>query len=163
MIDDLCGSANTFKIVKSDESEFMQENTKKAYKEQLKSDPRYSDIYNAEIDKSKYEGGSGGTIYWNCSGEIIPTTNGGAINAIIDLAHEMFHAKDANHGMLDDRSENGVERTEWQAVYNENILRRQMNLPLRTHFTVEHDSNGFYLGGTGPSMLREGQPIKPWW
>lgn len=167
LIDDLCNSSNTFKIAKSSESKFERddgrENTLKAYKEQFKTDPMYSDIYNAEQDKSKFEGGSGGTIYWKSSGTIIPTTKGGTVNDIIDLSHEMFHAKDANHGMLDDRIENGIRRDEWQAVYNENILRGQMGLPLHTHYKSRQDDNGLYLGGAGPSMLNEGQPIKPWW
>ena len=163
LIDDLCSPLNTFKVAKSSKSTFEQDNTLKAYKKQFETDPSYIDFYNNMQDKSIFEGGSGGTIYWDNSGTIIPTTNGGKINAIIDLSHELFHAKDANHGMLDDRLENGVTRQEWQAVYNENVIRGQMNLPLRTHYKVECDESGLYLGGTGPSMLNEGQPIKPKW
>ena len=100
---------------------------------------------------------------WSPHGEILPTTEGGAINATVDLAHELFHAMDSNHGTLDDRIENEITRTEWQAVYNENILRMQMGLPLRTHYMTNQDSQGYYLGGTGPLMLEEGRPIKPIW
>lgn len=34
----------------------------------------------------------------------------------------------------DNRSHNGLERSEWQAVYSENISRGQLNWPLRTYY-----------------------------
>lgn len=39
-----------------------------------------------------------------------PTTN---------LAHELFHAQDANLGFLDNRPVNGLGRDEWRASYYE--------------------------------------------
>lgn len=88
-------------------------------------------------------GGSGGTISWNSHGAVLATSIGGSVSKETDLAHEMFHALDANKGLLDDRSENGIKRSEWQAVYRENILREQLNRPLRTHYItkVSHPQN----------------------
>ena len=108
-------------------------------------------------------GGSGGTISWNPEGAVLPTAEGGQVCATTDLAHEMFHALDANRGMMDKRLEKGIERNEWQAVYHENILRKQMNLPLRTHHTTRKSSNGMFVGGGGTKMIKNRHPIKPWW
>lgn len=92
------------------------------------------------------------------------TLNGGTISEETDLAHEMFHALDANRGLLDKRSYNGLERSEWQAVYRENILRGQLNRPLRTYYITTKDPSGNYVGGDGPSMLAgKNIPILPYW
>ena len=163
LIDDLCGSSNSFIIVKSKTSGFNADIFEKAYKIQFLTDPERFYYYNNAEDKSIFDGGSGGTIKWNPSGTKIPTTEGGTINAMIDLAHEMFHAKDANHGRLDDRLEKEIKRNEWQSIYYENILRIQLELPLRTHFFTEEDINGNFIGGSGTYMLDNGLPIKPWW
>jgi hypothetical protein len=48
-------------------------------------------------------GGSGGRIFGHPSGAELPTTNGGQVNPITDLAHEMFHGRDANRGLLIDK------------------------------------------------------------
>lgn len=115
----------------------------------------------AGIDLS---GGSGGVISWNPNGSILATLNGGTISEETDLAHEMFHALDANRGLLDKRSYNGLERSEWQAVYRENILRGQLNRPLRTYYITTKDPSGNYVGGDGPSMLAgKNIPILPYW
>ena len=163
LLDDLCGSSNTFNIVKSSSSKFKEFDRHKAYKIQYEKDPSCKNEYDY-FDKSEFEGGSGGVIYWNNKGGRIPTTDGGVTNPIMDLAHEMFHAMDANRGLMDDRKENNVSRNDWQAVYNENILRHQMGQPLRTHYKEDIRSGiGIYIGGGGPSMLENGKPIAPWW
>ena len=141
----------------------MRSNTLKAYKQQIMTDPEYSKSYEQCTDKSIFDGGSGGTVKWNPLGNILPTTKGGMINAVTDLGHELFHAKDANHGLLDDRKEKEVERSEWQAVYGENMLRKEMNVPLRKYYSVEVDENHLYVGGAGTKMIKRGKPIKPWW
>lgn len=84
-------------------------------------------------------------------------------NQATDLAHEMFHALDANRGLLDHREEKGIPRKDWQAVYRENILRGQMGLPLRTHYRKQMTSNGGFVGGRGERMTSEGKPIKTSW
>ena len=160
LIDDLCNpsNSNVFRIIKSNENRFIEDNSEKAYKVQWQTDPLNNDTYKDAVDKSIYEGGSGGVIRWNPDGTTIPTTAGVKVNAIVDLAHEMFHAKDANHGLLDDREEYGIKRSEWQAVYNENIFRTQMGYPLRIHYVRDEHGNGLVT-----EMLRNGKPIKPWW
>ena len=103
-------------------------------------------------------------ISFNKNGSILATLNGGTISEETDLAHEMFHALDANRGLLDKRSYNGLERSEWQAVYRENILRGQLNRPLRTYYITTKDPSGNYVGGDGPSMLAgKNIPILPYW
>ena len=49
----------------------------------------------------------------------------------------MFHGMDANHGLLDNRLYKGIKKDEWQAVYNENRLRKELGLPLRTYYSIE--------------------------
>jgi len=64
----------------------------------------------------------------------------------------------------DNRSHNGLERSEWQAVYSENISRGQLNRPLRTYYITTKDPSGNYVGGDGPSMLAgKNIPILPYW
>ena len=164
LVDDLAGGTeNSFYIIKSEENKFRAKNLLKAYKQQYLTDPEKTEIYDQCQNKSVFDGGSGGTVQWNPSGTMLPTTNGGKINAITDLAHELFHAKDANHGLLDDRLENDIKRCEWQAVYGENMLRKEMKVPLRQYYKIEVDLNNKYIGGTGTKMLKAGEPIKPWW
>ena len=57
----------------------------------------------------------------------------------------------------------GLKKNEWQAVFNENLLRDQLNLPLRTHYTCGFDESGRFINGVGPEMLSNGQPIFPSW
>ena len=107
-------------------------------------------------------GGSGGTIYWKSSGAMLPTVKGGLVNSPMDLAHEMFHGRDANRGLMDDREYEGIERNDWSAVYSENILRGQLGIQLRTHYKTAIDPSGKYIGGTGARMLTPAnQPYKP--
>ena len=42
----------------------------------------------------------------------------------------------------DNRSHNGLERSEWQAVYSENISRGQLNRPLRTYYITTKAPSG---------------------
>ena len=120
MISELQSSTNNF-IIKKGQSKFTAANNHKAYSNQFMNDPSVAStkevLLKAGIDLS---GGSGGVISWNPNGSILATLNGGTISEETDLAHEMFHALDANRGLLDKRSYNGLERSEWQAVYREN-------------------------------------------
>ena len=164
LIDELGGSENMFTIEEAASSEFKPEDKKRAYLAQLKTDPEHQKSYQGWLDAGyDLNGGSGGTISWNPEGAVLPTAEGGQVCATTDLAHEMFHALDANRGMMDKRLEKGIERNEWQAVYHENILRKQMNLPLRTHHTTRKSSNGMFVGGGGTKMIKNRHPIKPWW
>ena len=164
MISELQSSTNNF-IIKKGQSKFTAANNHKAYSNQFTNDPSVAStkevLLKAGIDLS---GGSGGVISWNPNGSILATLNGGTISEETDLAHEMFHALDANRGLLDKRSYNGLERSEWQAVYRENILRGQLNRPLRTYYITTKDPSGNYVGGDGPSMLAgKNIPILPYW
>ncbi len=79
-------------------------------------------------------------------------------------SHELFHALDANRGLLDERLEQGIKRSEWQAVYRENIHRQQMGLPLRTYYRSQEDQSGKSIQGLPPYMLTPGStPILPFW
>jgi hypothetical protein len=163
MLAELQNSKNNFTLKSYTESskkenEFVSDDVGAAYTEQLLADS------NAEGKERAKPGGSGGTIYWDPYGTPIPTTNGIQSNGVTDLAHELFHALDANRGLLDDRNESGVKRSEWQAVYRENILRIQLGHPLRTHYIKKTDPSGNVLEGTGPRMINSGNaPILPPW
>ena len=164
MLSELQSSSNIFKISKGD-SEFKSSEHDKAFANQFWTDPSAKNTYEA-LTKAGIEisGGSGGSIGWNPSGTTLPTTEGGSTNANIDLAHELFHALDANKGLLDSRKVDGIKRSEWQAVYRENVLRSEMKLPLRTHYIKNIDPMGNFLGGSGPRMLTpSNSPIKPSW
>ena len=168
LINNLVSSKHVFNIHKSNESKFKPDGSKAraAYLIQYMTDPDQEMAYNGLLNKGyELEGGAGGDILWNPLGTILPTTGGELINPITDLAHEMFHAEDADNGLLDERTWNDLERSEWQACYNENLLRLEMNQPLRTHhkkIKVVSGSNSFYVWGK-PYLLKDGKPIKPWW
>ena len=111
--------------------------------------------------------GSGGTIYWNAN-----STNGGldltgntSRPAYLGLGHEMGHASDSNQGLLHFNSDytnvvtgttynsthNGLLKSEWRAVYRENVIRGQAGIPLRTHYGINM-STGVPVG-IGPRLL----------
>ena len=162
MVGELQSSANNFTLVKGD-SKFTASNATKAYANQIQTDPAQAGTFQALQNAGvNLAGGSGGTISWNPSGETLPTLNGSGVNETTDLAHEMFHGLDANRGLLDNRVDQGIKRSEWQAVYRENVLRSQLGSPLRTHYIKTVDANGTFLGGSGTRMLTPAnQPILP--
>ncbi|MDD4727448.1 MAG: M91 family zinc metallopeptidase [Dysgonamonadaceae bacterium] len=164
MVGELQSSANNFTLVKGD-SKFTASNATKAYANQIQTDPAQAGTFQALQNAGvNLAGGSGGTISWNPSGATLPTLNGSGVNGTTDLAHEMFHGLDANRGLLDNRVDQGIERSEWQAVYRENVLRSQLGSPLRTHYIKTVDANGIFLGGSGTRMLTPAnQPILPNW
>jgi hypothetical protein len=160
-IGELHTSSNLFSIQQGKNSTFEASNKVKAAAIQGKTDPELASSYEALMNAGKdMSGGSGGTITWNSLGVLVPTTGGLDKNGITDLAHELFHGLDANRGLLDNRKEQGVSRSEWQAVYRENMLRSQLgNTPLRTYY----HRNQYGLGD-GPRMLdKTNNPIKPYW
>jgi hypothetical protein len=77
----------------------------------------------------------------------------------------MAHASDANKGLLHLNQDytnpttggvyqsnfNGLKKSEWRAVYRENIIRGQLGLPLRTHYG--HDVSTGTPVGIGPSLI----------
>jgi len=164
MVGELQSSANNFTLVKGD-SKFTTSNATKAYANQIQTDPAQAGTFQALQNAGvNLAGGSGGTISWNPSGATLPTLNGSGVNGTTDLAHEMFHGLDANRGLLDNRVDQGIERSEWQAVYRENVLRSQLGSPLRTHYIKTVDANENFLGGSGIRMLTPAnQAILPNW
>ena len=164
LVGELQSSSNNFTLVKGD-SKFAASDPIKAYANQLQTDPSQAGTLQAlQNAGTNLTGGSGGTISWNPSGATLPTLNGSGVNGTTDLAHEMFHGLDANRGMLDSRMDQGIGRSEWQAVYRENVLRSQLGTQLRTHYIKEVDANGNFIGGHGTRMLTPAnQPIRPSW
>lgn len=163
MISELQSSKNTFTIKKGD-SQFNQSNTNKAYANQFTTDPAYTSSFESLTKMGiDFSGGSGGSVKLDFSGGLLSIVNGMQTNATTDLAHEMFHALDSNRGLLDDRKEGGVKRSEWQAVFRENNLRGQLSQPLRNFYQSTVDENGV-KSGAGPSMLNTSNiNVKPVW
>ncbi len=155
MVSELQSSDNNFTIVKAASSGFVADNGVAGHATQLMTDPAQAQSYAAlQSAGISLAGGSGGTINWNPSGTVLPVVGGTARNGITDLAHEMFHGQQANQGMLDGRMYSGVEREEWGAVYQENLVRSQLGMPLRTHYIKSVDSStGSVLGGYGSRMI----------
>lgn len=161
LINELQGSKNNFNIVKG-KNEFTQDNTYTAYADLFKSSGKTYEMLKSI--GTNFSGGSGGTISWNPRGKKIPLVGGPQSNSAMDLAHEMFHALDANNGQMNDEKFKGIYKNEWQAVYRENLLRKQLNQPLRTHYITVETYVGEVLGGKGPRMLTpSNQIIKPKW
>ena len=153
VIDTLQNAKYGYKIQKGEKSSFSKQNVQAAC--------YYA--YPKEVQDHLNQIGSGGTIFWNEEGALLPTENGGQINSTSDLFHEMSHAFDAFHGMLDNTKFEELKKEEWQAVYRENLFRHEFKLPLRTHYYPVINIVGKFIGGTGPYMLKEGKPLKPSW
>ena len=135
----------------------------------IRSQPPDKESYN---DPSK--GGSGGIIHFNPKDGYAWEQNGVGgelrVNRVnIRLGHELFHGLDANRGYLSyDKAEGGYAKAEWQGVYRENLMRSQMNLPLRTRYGnvtgIDSDRGTVQYIPSGPLMLNiDGTPIKPTW
>ena len=170
MINELSNSSNNFSIkhakynpnTKGD-NEFIADNHFKAFGNQFLTDPAaQSQTSMIKLKGENFLGGAGGTIYWNTTvATDLPTTDPSGISSSFttSLAHELFHGLDANRGLLDDRLEQGLKRSEWQAVYRENNLRSQLGLPLRTHYGVQADHKGNAIGGAGVRTLTTNNTI----
>lgn len=163
---DLTTSKNTFNIVNTSGLNQTSASGTNAYYAQFKVDPKTEGTLTGK--------GSGATITWNPSGD----PNGGVYvlgkkqdnNPITNLAHEIFHADDANQGIYwDDKYASGKDRDlskdEWQASYRENIYRQQLHLPLREFYRRGVDEDRNPTGGQPPRLLdsKNNQPIRPSW
>ena len=112
--------------------------------------------------------GSGGIIKWDPDDKFggIDQTGSGFRPAYVGLAHELFHGSDANMGLLYCFSEPhyfpktnytfdpnylGVPKSEWRAIYRENIFRQQLQMRLRTHYN-DKIVNGINVG-IGPTLI----------
>jgi hypothetical protein len=101
--------------------------------------------------ESFWEGG--GNIFWNPTGNKEETyeqpPNGRVLSVLgkrpeINLLHELAHAWDNMAGLLADITikYRGLEVYEWTAVRTENMIRKEMGLPLRTHYGVIKNNGG---------------------
>jgi RHS repeat-associated protein len=116
--------------------------------------------------------GSGGTIYWNANSSSggLDLKGGTSRPAYVALGHEMAHASDANQGLLHfgnmgsqpmsftnhqgtvyNYQYNGLLKSEWRAVYRENLIRGQAKLALRTYYG--YDMTTGTPQPTGPRLL----------
>ena len=150
LVDELQNSDFTFIIRPGEVSQFNRDNTQGSVGNLIQQSREDQVV------------GSGGTIFWNSEGSPLFTQKGLLINATTDLAHEMFHGMDANHGLLDNRLYKGIKKDEWQAVYNENRLRKELGIPLRAYYMKGIDSEGV-LHPVGARMIRWGKPKELDW
>ena len=99
------------------------------------------------------------TIRWNSEGTEIETTAGKQKNSTTDLGHEFSHVYDNAKKVkgLNDLCPNKGIRSEWRAVYRENLMRRELGLPYRTGYTFKNPDNSTYF----VPMLRKGEPYMP--
>ncbi|MBE6195273.1 MAG: hypothetical protein E7140_06045 [Rikenellaceae bacterium] len=98
-----------------------------------------------------------GKLGWNInSPEAVPTTEGLQSNAIVNLAHELAHAKyefdEMPEGVwFEYIKKNGeigtVNKSEIYTTHYENKIRSEMGLPLRTHYAI------FPEGCDNPSQI----------
>lgn len=166
MVTELQNSTNNFTIKNGSSNSFTPSNLTASYG----NVPSLQNVSNAPLPT----GGSGGTIVWNPGISTSGMNTAGSIDrpAYIGLGHEMAHARDANQGVLYIGSDytnplngnsylaqdQGLKKSEWRAVYYENIIRGQAGLPLRSQYGLQ--DNGGSFTGTGPSLLTPaGLPI----
>jgi RHS repeat-associated protein len=161
MIDELMTSNNKFSIENSQDNKFTA-NGVGAYSTQCQNDASVSGVVKT--------GGSGGVVKWNPLGASTWILGGKQQNnPTINLGHELFHARDANRGLLYDKQyasglDNGLAKSEWQASYKENILRQQLGEPLREYYRSAVDPSGNPVSGAAPRILDiNNNPIRPSW
>jgi hypothetical protein len=154
MIKELQSSSNTFTIEKGKDNSFTASKSTSA----MSNIPELQ----AAEPNLKLSTGSGGKIVFNPNSTSSGLNTSGNTNrpAYIGLAHEMFHGRDANNGVMYPSSDwksfkaehNGLYKSEWRAVFYENTVRSQLGLPLRTHYGVSIDTEG-NQSGIGPRLL----------
>ena len=164
LIAELQGSTNNFTIVKGEKNNFDPNKSQRfgAEANQIRTDPNRS-LELAAVPANLLQGGAGGTITWNPKGDNVWVVGGKLDNnPTMNLLHELFHARDGNRGLMDDRNENGIKRNEWQASYKENIVRQQMGLPLREYYREQN--NAGVVTPLAPKLLdATNNPIRPTW
>ena len=126
--------------------------------------------------------GCGGTISYGLYSlrHGIDVDGNTSCDKFIALGHEMAHACDANRGLLHRGSyngngvvnypylengshryyveHNGLLKSEWRAVYRENLIRKEHDIPLREYYFL--DDSGYKSVGAGPRLLTpNGEPI----
>ncbi len=166
-LDELESSKNVFTIEKSSSNDFVASSPSKA----SANIPEIQDVTGNTLGSN----GSGGTIHFN------PYSSSGGMDlkgstsrpAFLGLGHELFHARDANQGIMHLKGDysniltgktylyqyQGLAKAEWRAVYSENLMRMQLGMSLRTHYGLKETQPGVYQGN-GPRLLDIGnKPI----
>ncbi len=122
--------------------------------------------------------GSGGTILFDPHKRSSGFNTAGTTHspAYSSLAHEMVHASDASNGMLHytggdpygytytnattgftyNPNHNGLNVSEWRAVYGENQIRSHYGAPMRTHYGINNGTpyGPRLIGVNGKPILR---------
>jgi len=109
-------------------------------------------------------GGSGGTIYFNPSDATAGTVSevgGTGFHPETNLGHELFHAWDADRGLLNDAIVNGLNTSEWRATYYENQIRDQLGLPLRNEYNLKTGTVNILDANGKPIPVEAPAPIPP--
>ena len=138
MVGELSESEYNYNIIQSDESNYTPDNQTTT-----------SDYLSSEIFYKK----GGGTIQWNPTGNGESTYEQSSPGKVIaklakrpdiNLLHELAHAWDNMAGLLtnEQTSYKGLKVSEWTGVRTENMIRKEMGLPLRTHYGVIENNGG---------------------
>ena len=130
MIGELCGPEFQYKISSGNESGYSPSRD-------------CAVIYKEGADEAFYEKG-GGVITWNPQGESFfekdPKSGLSVLycRPTMGLLHELGHAWDHMAGLLtvDKIKFEGLEVNEWTATRTENMIRKELKLPLRTYYEV---------------------------
>jgi len=88
--------------------------------------------------------------------EFYPYMGGASMTA--GLGHELSHAMDMKQNNYDKTLVDDVQKTDYKAVYNENLVRQKLNLPLRLYYNLCTEQNSNQIFGCGPRMVRNGVP-----
>jgi hypothetical protein len=166
-VDELVASTSVFTIKHGSENSFTPTSSTKAG----------ANIPEVQAVTGNTQGSSGvgGVIVWNPNSTESGFNTAGTRDrpSYIGLAHEMFHGRDANQGVLhfDNDYTNpltratyyandaALKKSEWRAVYFENVLRGQLGLHLRTHYGVKETSPGSFAPD-GPKLIdNSGNPV----
>ena len=102
------------------------------------------------------------TIFWRSCGTELETTSGNQLSPITDLGHEFSHVYDNAKGTthLYDLYYQGLSRSEWRATYNENLIRKELGMPLRTTYRFNLIIDGIKTQRRA-YLLKNGNPYMP--
>lgn len=95
------------------------------------------------------------------------TTNGIKKNGTTDLGHEFAHAAEAldiytgEYPDVREKYYDELQLKEWKACYYENLIRNDMNEPLRTNYGLYERASGSFRKAIPPYLLRDGRPFLP--
>ncbi|MBP3298383.1 MAG: hypothetical protein J6L73_01730 [Muribaculaceae bacterium] len=112
--------------------------------------------------------GGGGTIFWSMDNNSIGQfANHSVRPSAIGLAHELGHAYDGVNGNLypPDEYDNynprykNILKSEWNAVFHENMIRKDLKIPLRQYYYQQEDENGLQQG-SGYRMTNKNNPVR---